>query len=134
MSEPQTEYETDTDPERSSAPWEAEPPDETGLAHVWASDGDLVCSVTDAPVFGESAWERARLVAATGTAAQEAKEMGYDPVAAVQALPNLLSSMERMLGDVKSNDPAEPSAQRPTGGAIKSMEGALARAEGSRDE
>jgi hypothetical protein len=76
----------------------------------------------------------ARLAAAAFDVAEKAKEMGYDPVAAVQALPHLLSSMERMLGDVKSNDPAEPSAQRPTGGAIKSMEGALARAEGSRDE
>ena len=131
MSEPQTEYETDTDPERSSAPWEAEPPDETGLAHVWASDGDLVCSVTDAPVFGESAWERARLIAAAGTAAQEAKEMGYDPVAVVEAVPQMLAYMEDFQKALSSLDRNFPGTFESELNELCSFLNALARAEGS---
>ena len=131
MSEPQTEYETDTDPERSSAPWEAEPPDETGLAHVWASDGDLVCSVTDAPVFGESAWERARLIAAAGTAAQEAKEMGYDPVAVVEAVPQMLAYMEDFQKALSSLDRNFPGTFESELNELCSFLNVLARAEGS---
>jgi len=48
----------------ASTPWDPEHPDETGHAHVWASDGDLVATVCDAPVYGEAAYERARLIAA----------------------------------------------------------------------
>ena len=140
MSEPQTEYETDTDPGRSSAPWEAEPPDETGLAHVWASDGDLVCSVTDAPVFGESAWERARLIAAAGTAADEIAEMGYDPQKAVEALPELLRAAKYLVGDSTVSGQACWGDTPPTAylsakpSLVEKVSSALAWAEGSRDE
>ena len=120
MSEPELEYDTDTEPQRSSAPWDAEAPDESGRAHVWASDGDLVCSVTDAPIFGETALGRARLIAAAGTAAQEAKEMGYDPAAAVEALPELLNAL---IETVEEQPLYSQTAQN-----------ALARAEGSEDE
>jgi len=36
----------------------------------------------------------ARLIAAAGTAAQEAKEMGYDPQKAVEALPKLIEATD----------------------------------------
>jgi len=75
----------------------------------------------------------ARLIAAAGTAAQQAREMGYNPVAAVEALPNLLSAAERMLNAVQSNDPSETGAQRPDGEAVMSLQGALASAEGSEE-
>lgn len=51
-------------PAFESAPWTAERPDESGYGHVWASDGDLVVSVCDAPVYGETAYDRARLIGA----------------------------------------------------------------------
>jgi len=67
MSEPQTEYETeheiDAEPGFASAPWEPERPDESGHAHVWGSDGDLVATVCGNPVYGETAFDRARLIA-----------------------------------------------------------------------
>jgi hypothetical protein len=31
---------------------------------VWASDGDLVATVCDGPVYGETAYDRARVIAA----------------------------------------------------------------------
>jgi len=99
MSETQKEYETeheaDAEPTRFySAPWEPERPDESGHAHVWGSDGDLVATVCDNPAYGETAYDRARLIAAAGTAAQKTREMGYDPVAVQKALPKILEALE----------------------------------------
>ena len=39
----------------------------------------------------------ARLIAAAGTAAQEAREMGYDPEKVVRALPKILNEIESLL-------------------------------------
>lgn len=110
MSEPQTEYETeqeiDAEPGFASAPWDPEPPErEDGIAHahVWGSDGDLVATVCDNPVYGETAYDRARLIAAAGTAAQEARDMGYDPVAVQKALPKILSAAEELLERVEDD-------------------------------
>jgi len=64
----------------------------------------------------------ARLIAAAGTAAQEAKEMGYDPVAAVEALPDLLMALQDIDGMI----------ERLKYGTIRMMvNDALASAEGS---
>jgi len=110
MSEPQTEYETeqetDAEPGFASAPWDPEPPergDGIAHAHVWGSDGDLVATVCDNPVYGETAYDRARLIAAAGTAAQEARDMGYDPVAVQKALPKILSAAEELLERVEDD-------------------------------
>ena len=98
MSEPDVEYNTGSESTAfASAPWEPEGPDQNGHAHVWGLDGDLVATVCDNPVYGETAEDRARLIAAAGTAAQEAREMGYDPVAAVEAFPQILTQIESLL-------------------------------------
>lgn len=48
----------------------------------------------------------------------------------IAAAPNLLSAAKRMLEAVHSKDPAEPGTQRPDGGAVMSLKGAIAKAEG----
>ena len=48
----------------------------------------------------------------------------------IAAAPNLLSAAKRMLEAVRSKDPAEPGTQRPDGGAVMSLKGAIAKAEG----
>jgi hypothetical protein len=119
MSETQTESETEhkTDAEPTvfaSAPWEPEGPDQNGHAHVWGSDGDLVATVCDNPVYGETAYDRARLMAASGTAAQEAKEMGYDPQKTVEALPEGLEAAHKAIIDLQeahTSGPPEDSAE-----------------------
>jgi len=133
MSEPQTEYETehetDAEPGFASAPWKPEPPErEDGIAHahVWGSDGDLVATVCGNPVYGETAYDRARLIAAAGTAAQEVKDTGYDPIAAVEALPKLLDALEKL--DTQADFLDVPRTvkkylNRLAGGALKSAEG-----------
>jgi len=47
-----------------SAPWHAEPPSEDDYAHVWASDGDLVCTVCESLPHGETHMDRAELIEA----------------------------------------------------------------------
>lgn len=79
-------------------PWTITAPPETGEvidasnAAVWGGDGDLVAEVHSNPVYGVSALDRARLLAAAGTAAYEAQEMGHDPHEALQVLPALLEA------------------------------------------
>jgi len=65
-------------------------------ATVWDSSGDLVCAVsTQIAGSGEMEYasDRARLIAKAGTAAQEAREMGYDPIDAIETLPELLEAV-----------------------------------------
>jgi len=82
--------------EPTPGPWECSPqdgpPGHCINAQVWDEDGDCVAAIDSLPNVGE-ANANARLIAAAGTAAQEAKEMGYDPVDAVEALPELLDSL-----------------------------------------
>jgi hypothetical protein len=40
--------------------------------------------------------DNARLIAAAGTAAHECAEMGYDPIEAVRALPELICHLKRL--------------------------------------
>jgi len=105
MSEPQTDADADAEPTFASAPWTARriKPDEKipaiGESAVWGSDGDLVAAVSVGMTGDglESAYDRARLIAAAGTAAQEAREMGYDPEKVVRALPKILNEIESLL-------------------------------------
>lgn len=54
------------------------------------SDGDIGDNV-------EQAISIARLIAAAGTAAHEAREMGFDPIGAVEALPKALQALQEVL-------------------------------------
>jgi hypothetical protein len=135
MSEPEKEYETGSEPTAfASAPWEPEGPDQNGHAHVWGSDGDLVATVCDNPVYGETAYDRARLIAAAGTAAQEAQKMGYDPVAAVEALPELLHVAESFRDSLKALDRNFRGTFEGEKEAVEDFLDALASAEGSEYE
>lgn len=112
MSEPQTDADADAEPTFASAPWTARriKPDEKipaiGESAVWGSDGDLVAAVSVGMTGDglESAYDRARLIAAAGTAAHEARDMGYDPVAAVESLPELLNLAAQLRGTLQALD------------------------------
>jgi hypothetical protein len=85
--------------------------------------------------------DRARLIAAAGTAAQEAKEMGYDPQKAVEALPDLLVHLEGLilcLNEAHLNAHPEGHMQGrrygPSVDKAKNTLNALASAEGSENE
>jgi len=88
MSEPQTK----TDAEPTGGPWEFDLELGAGDSFVWGPDGDAV-AIMGARASAEEKKANARLIAAAGTAAQEAREMGYDPVAAVEMLPELLDNL-----------------------------------------
>jgi hypothetical protein len=88
MSEPQTK----TDAEPTGGPWECDLELGAGDSFVWGPDGDAV-AIMGARASAEEKKANARLIAAAGTAAQEAREMGYDPVAAVEMLPELLDNL-----------------------------------------
>jgi hypothetical protein len=129
MSEPQANYETGRPPDFASAPWRAERLEAggeiDGSAAVWASDGDLVASV-HAGIGGtriERGIDRARLIAAAGTAAHEVQEMGYDPVAFTKNSVHLLRELENIAnGHIEDGmTPAEVA------------QNALASAEGSEE-
>lgn len=85
------------------------------------------------PVEGQEPIANADLIEDAFTAAHDLPDE-YDPVEALAALPNLLSTIERMLDEIGSNDPSEPGAQRPSSGAILSMKGALQKARGGSHE
>jgi hypothetical protein len=95
MSETQNEYETEqeTDAEPTGGPWEFDLELGAGDSFVWGPDGDAV-AILGASVSAEEKKANGHLIAAAGTAAQEAKEMGYDPVAVQKALPKILEALE----------------------------------------
>ena len=137
MSEPDTEYETDAGPTLLPCPFCGSEDLRDSISHI---DLTYLCAIrcrnckTRAPT-GEhvhqkqplakqqayrSAVENWNRIAAAGTAAQEAREMGYDPVAAVKALPELLRACE----DTEAGKPMYP----------RTAKDALASAEGSDNE
>jgi hypothetical protein len=105
MSETQTEYdteqETDAEPDFSHihAPWHLESSD--GLDDV--SEGYLAVINENDGLVGYAWEDDAPIIAAAGTAAQEAREMGYDPVAVQKALPKILSAAEELLERVEDD-------------------------------
>jgi hypothetical protein len=117
QTESETEQETDAEPTRG--PWEIDLELGAGDSFVWGPDGDAVAILAARPSTEEKK-DNARLIAATGTAAQEAREMGYDPQKAVEALPELLKACQQ-------NAEGMPLAQQ-------DAQNALASAEGNGDE
>lgn len=72
--------------------------------------------------------DRARLIAAAGNAAQEAREMGYDPVAVQKALPKILEVLEDTAEMMDYPHAPGHAARR------AKVHDALASAEGSKNE
>jgi hypothetical protein len=105
MSEPQTE----TDAEPTGGPWEFDLELGAGDSFVWGPDGDAV-AIMGAGVSAEEKKANARLIAAAGTAAQEAREMGYDPQKVVEALPVGLEQARCAIIDLLDGPPGETSA------------------------
>jgi len=129
MSEPQEEHDTDdagepSSPQPTPGPWDFSAqrgePGNCYNAQVWGPDGDNIATIeSTAPQFNATA--NARLIAAAGTAAQEAAEMGYDPVAAVEALPKSLKRVHDAIIDLqeahtpgKAEDAEEAAVQAAT--------------------
>lgn len=90
-----SEMETDSETECTfaSTPWNAEPSGEIVDARVWGSDGDLVAVVCENLAKEETSFDRARLIAAAGTAAHDLPDE-YDPVAVQRHLPGLLEAVD----------------------------------------
>jgi len=135
MSEPQADYDTDTtDTQPTPGPWTFDPqkgpPGQCFVAQVWDPDGSPLASIETRP-NPEEATANARLIAAAGTSAQEVQEMGYDPVAAVEAVPHLISALHRLLETMKADD-MEPGTLTPLG-MREVAQDALAAARGDGD-
>jgi hypothetical protein len=81
-----------------SAPWDPERPDETGHAHVWGSDGDLVATVCGAPVHGETAYERARLIAAATEMREALQKIANEDSTSRQRLKTALDALDAARG------------------------------------
>jgi len=126
MSETQTETDAEPDFSHIHAPWHLESSD--GLDDV--SEGYLAVVNENDGLVGYAWEDDAPIIAAAGTAAQEAKEMGYDPVAAVEALPELLEALEGMTSETKPLSRVAKSQQRT---ALMKAQNALASAEGSEE-
>lgn len=133
-----SELQTETDAQPTPGTWEHDlkPMDGVDGRSILSKDQDgnwFVIANVNVPKQGllKGDWrENARLIAAAGTAAQEAKEMEYDPVEVQKALPKILSAAEELLERVEDdcrvrniNPYDEPS--------FTALEYALASAEGS---
>lgn len=97
MSETQEKYETDTDAQPTPGPWKIRHGVVFSPEHYPGDINQIASILASTPNHHDEANANAQLIAAAGTAAQEAREMGYDPVAAVEALPKLLESTEQLL-------------------------------------
>ncbi len=126
MSETQTESETDAEP--TPGPWQADVSHNSQLIFAQTGSGDEhVVTRVNCNALLEGDWKaNAKFIAAAGTAAQEAKEMGYDPQEAVEALPQLLYVADRLRRESEAGD-ASPILCSIAGDA----KDALASAEGS---
>jgi len=139
MSETQKEYETghETDAEPTPGPWFVE--SFTVFTKYTENSGPRVCSVTGYARRDQSTQEaNARLIAAAGTAAQEVKEMGYDPVAVQKALSEILKaagalveSAEGEIGEAAFASSPPKLLESPSRETIDALKSALASAEGS---
>jgi len=137
MSEPQIE----TDAEPTPRAWEHDlkPMDGVDGRGIFGQDEDgnmFVIANVNVPEQGllEGDWRaNARLIAAAGTAAQEAKEMGYDPHKAVEALPELLEALEDAKKFIRKQYDQVRAVPPTDSLAYVEAKNALASAEGSKE-
>ena len=115
MSESQNEYETDAKP--TPGPWEVNHDGPCPSVHAKDSSDSIAAVLLSAnPSSDRDVEANARLIVVAGTAAQEAVEMGYDPVAAVEALPELLKACQKSVEGM-------PLASQQAQNALASAEG-----------
>jgi anti-sigma factor ChrR (cupin superfamily) len=108
MSEQQADNDTDnTQP--TPGPWEI---DRSPAWEDQITSGDYTVATVHYGMAGK-ARANARLIAAAGTAASELPEE-YDPVAAVEALPELLEAAEEALQEMRWIVDGETSSRVPT--------------------
>ena len=127
----ETQQEPDTD---------AEPTYHTLMQRQISEGGDvqLVEDTVEGAEVAVVCPEYADLLGTVGGAAEEIKEMGYDPVSAVQALPELLRAAKCLVGDSTASGQACWGDTPPTAylsakpGLVEKVSSALARAEGSK--
>ena len=79
-----------TDP--TEGPWQYQEESDTYTHIVRGPNNRFICQLPQDTTGKSEAI--ARLIAAAGTAAQAAKDLGFDPIAAVEALPELLEVLE----------------------------------------
>jgi hypothetical protein len=118
MSETQTDYDTDTFPQVLMQRRASKNGTDIQLVEDRAGGKEVavVCS------------EYADLLGTAAGVARKAKEMGYDPQKAVEALPELLKAAERALGATDRDGYQLPQYVQ------HELKDALASAEGSDDE
>jgi len=112
----ETQQEPDTD---------AEPTYHTLMQRQISEGGDvqLVEDTVEGAEVAVVCPEYADLLGTVGGAAEEIKEMGYDPVAAVEALPELLEALESIAVEGKKSFPDAESMIRWTLDALDRAEG-----------
>jgi hypothetical protein len=132
--------------EPTPGPWEVNHDGPCPSVHAKDSSDSIAGVLLSADSSSDRDVEaNARLIAAAGTAAQEAKEMGYDPVAAVETLPELLANLGALAEinarwrNAESDDPKDMPEEdhEETFTRMESllqMVNALKSAEGSEDE
>jgi hypothetical protein len=106
----------DTDAQPTPGPWKIRHGVVFSPEHYPGDINQIASILASTPNHHDEANANARLIAAAGTAAQEAKEMGYDPQEAVRALPELLKACQK-------NAERMPLAQQDAQNALASAEG-----------
>ena len=77
----------------SSAPWAAVGTDTNTHAHIYDRDGETVAAVSKCPARDETHMDRAKVMTAAGTTAQQLAEIGYDPLSVFEDLTLLLQAV-----------------------------------------
>jgi len=148
-----SELQTKTDAEPTPGPWRLPSPEDAvvlrdfGVVLADLSDSKEAAIVAEAnQAFNdetelEGHYEaNARLIAAAGTAAQEAREMGYDPAKTVGQTGQLLCHLEKLIACLEeAHEKAHPEGHMQGGRYDLAVDGAkntldaLASAEGGEE-
>jgi hypothetical protein len=121
--------------EPTPGPWEVNHDGPCPSVHAKDSSDSIAAVLLSAdPSSDRDVEADARLIAAAGTAAQEAKEMGYDPIAAMEALPELLNLAAQLRGTLQALDRNFRGTFGGEKQAVENFLDALKSAEGSEDE